>query len=269
MYCTIGAFQGECLDVNVNEIRELKGKRKIAMLTAYDCQIARILDDAEIDLILVGDSLGMVVLGYQNTKTVTMQDMLHHTRAVARGVQNTTIIGDMPINSYNTVSAALKNAKKFLNAGAQGVKIEGNYPKVIRALLKENIQVMGHVGLLPQSAENYRVLGKKIEEAEHIFSDALELTKLGVFSIVLECIPENLAKKITENIEIPTIGIGAGKYCDGQVLVINDMLGFDVGFIPKYLKRYANLHDVIGQAVKKFKEEVLNSKYPEKNHTYH
>jgi len=255
--------------VKLDELKMLKKKRKIVILTVYDYQIAKILDSIGIDLILVGDSLGMVVLGYKNTKSVTTQEMLHHTRAVARGAKNTPIVGDMPINSYNTQADALKNAKDFLNAGAHGVKIEGNKPEIIKALLNEGIPVMGHVGLLPQTAEKYRVRGKDEVEAEKIFSDALELDELGVFMIVLECVPESLAKRITETVETPTIGIGAGKYCDGQVLVINDMLGLDESFTPKYLKRYANLNHVIKQAVTKFKEEVLDGKYPDREHTYH
>jgi len=255
--------------VKLDELKTLKNKRKIVVLTAYDCQIAKILDDIGVDIILVGDSLGMVVLGYKNTKSVTMQEMIHHTRAVARGTKKTSIVGDMPINSYNTVADALKNARDFLDAGAHGVKIEGNKPEIINALLKEDIPVMGHVGLLPQTAESYRVRGKEEAEAEKIFSDALEVDRLGVFTMVLECIPENLAKKITEAVEAPTIGIGAGKYCDGQVLVINDMLGFDESFTPKYLKRYASLSQVIRGAVTRFKEEVLEGEYPDKEHTYH
>ncbi|MDH5733710.1 MAG: 3-methyl-2-oxobutanoate hydroxymethyltransferase [Candidatus Bathyarchaeota archaeon] len=255
--------------MKLDELKLLKKKRKIVMLTAYDYQIAKLLDNIGIDIILIGDSLGMVVLGYKNTKAVTMQEMLHHTKAVARGARDTPTVGDMPINSYNTVTNALTNAKSFLNAGAHGVKIEGNKPGIITALLNEGIPVMGHLGLLPQTAESYRVRGKEEKDAEKIFSDALELDKLGVFTIVLECIPESLAKKITETVETPTIGIGAGKYCNGQVLVINDMLGLDASFTPKYLKRYANLSHVIRQAVTRFKEEVLESKYPDKEHTYH
>lgn len=251
------------------KIRQKKGREKIIMLTAYDYQIAKLLDEAGIDLILVGDSLGMVVQGYSHTKCVTMRDMIYHVRAVARGAKNTPIIGDMPINSCNTVEDGLKNAKKFLEAGAHGVKIEGNRPKVVKALIDIGIPVMGHVGMLPQMAEVYRVKGKKPEEAEKILNDALELDKLGVFSIVLECIPESLAKRITETVKTPTIGIGAGKYCDGQVLVINDMLGLDENFKPKYLKRYANLSKIIRDAVAKFVEEVSLGKYPDKEHTYH
>jgi len=255
--------------VELDELKTLKNKRKVLMLTAYDHQIAKILDDIGIDIILVGDSLGMVVLGYKDTKSVTMQEMLHHTKAVARGAKSTPIVGDMPINSYNTVADALKNAKDFLSAGAHGVKIEGNKPTIIKALLNKDIPVMGHVGLLPQTAESYRVRGKEEAEAEKIFSDSLELDKLGVFTMVLECIPESLAKKITANVTAPTIGIGAGKHCDGQVLVINDMLGLDESFTPKYLKRYAHLSQVIREAVTRFKEEVLDSRYPDKEHTYH
>lgn len=248
---------------------ELKKKKKIVMLTAYDYLIAKILDEMGIDLILVGDSVGMVVLGYKDTKSVTMEDMIHHVRAVARGAKNTPIIGDLPINSYDTVEDALKNAKRFLEAGAHGVKIEGNRPKIIQALLDKGIPVMGHVGLLPQTAEKYRLKGKEKSEAEAIFKDAVELDKMGVFAIVLECVPKSLAKKITESTKAPTIGIGAGKYCDGQVLVINDMLGLDKSFSPKYLKRYADLGNEIKKAVARFKEEVLNEIYPDEEHTYH
>lgn len=250
-------------------LSNLRKKRKILMLTAYDYQMAKILDETGIDMILVGDTLGMVVLGYQDTKSVTIEDMIHHTKAVARGAKSTPIIGDMPINTYNTVEDALKNAKKILEAGAQGVKIEGNRPKIVESLLKEGIPVMGHVGLLPQSAERFRLQGKKAAEAERILGDAVALDMMGVFAIVLECIPESLAKKITDTVNAPTIGIGAGSHCDGQVLVINDILGFDEAFSPKYLKRYASLGREIRKAVANFKDEVLNGKYPDENHTYH
>lgn len=255
--------------MKLDEFRNRKGREKIIMLTAYDYQIAKILEEAGIDLILVGDSLGMVVQGHTDTKSVTMEDMLYHTRAVATGAKKTPIIGDMPINSDKTVEDALKNAQRFLEAGAHGVKIEGNKSEVIETLIKEGIPVMGHVGLLPQTASSYRLKGKQPDEAEKIFHDALEIDKLGVFSIVLECIPESLAKKITETVSAPTIGIGAGKYCDGQVLVINDMLGLDQSFNPKYLKRYANLNQIIKEAVESFKHEVQTAKYPDEEHTYH
>ena len=250
-------------------VRLKKGKGKIIMLTAYDFQMAKILDQTDIDLILVGDSLVMVVEGYSDTKSVTMADMIYHIKAVARGAKNKPIIGDMPINSCNTVEDGLKNAKQFIETGAHGVKIEGRKTDIIKALIKEGIPVIGHVGMLPQIAEEYHVKGKTPEEAKSILQDALALDKLGVFSIVLECIPENLAKTITETVSTTTIGIGAGKYCDGQVLVINDMLGFDVGFKPKYVKTYANLNKTIRDAVLKFIVEVNEGKYPDPEHSYH
>lgn len=250
-------------------IRQKKGKEKIIMLTAYDFQMARILDQTGIDLILVGDSSGMVVQGYDDTKSVTMADMVFHTKAVARGAKTTPIIGDMPIDSCHTVEDCLRNAKQFLEAGASGVKIEGKKTDAVKALLNMGIPVMGHVGMLPQMAEAYRVKGKKPEEAQQILQDAQELSRLGVFSIVLECIPESLGKTITESVSVPTIGIGAGKHCDGQVLVINDMLGFDENFRPKYVKAYADLNRTIRDAVTKFIEEVTTGKYPNEEHTYH
>lgn len=231
--------------------------------------MARILDETSIDLILVGDSSGMVVQGYSDTRSVTMADMLFHTRAVARGAKTKPIIGDMPINSCNTVEDCSENAQRFIGAGAHGVKIEGNKTDAIKTLVNEGIPVMGHVGMLPQMAEVYHVKGKKPGEAEQILQDAQELNTLGVFSIVLECIPESLARTITKSVDVPTIGIGAGKHCDGQVLVINDMLGFDENFRPKYVKTYANLNKTTKDAVAKFIEEVTTGKYPDDEHTYH
>jgi len=251
------------------KIRRMKGTDKIIMLTAYDCQMGKLLEEAGVDLILVGDSLGMVVQGNRDTKKVSMRDMIYHVKAVAEGVENTPIIGDMPINSYGTVDDGLENAKKFLEAGAHGVKIEGKPEGVAEALIESGIPLMGHVGMLPQMAETYRVKGKTPEEAEEIYKDAVSLDKLGVFSMVLECIPESLAKRITENAVAPTIGIGAGKYCDGQVLVINDMLGLDQSFKPKFVKRFADLHSVVKKAVTEFREEVMKGVYPDDEHTYH
>jgi 3-methyl-2-oxobutanoate hydroxymethyltransferase len=251
------------------KIRQRKGKERIVMLTAYDCQVAKILDQMKIDLILVGDSLGMVVQGNKNTKSVTMEEMIYHTRAVARGVKETPIIGDMPINSCNTPEDCLKNARKFLEAGAHGVKVEGNKRKAVESLVEARIPVMGHVGMLPQMEESYKVKGKTVEEAEKILKDATELDAYGVFSIVLECIPEALAASITSKVAAPTIGIGAGKNCDGQVLVINDMLGLDSKFKPKFVKRYADMETIIKNAVAEFRQEVLEGKYPDEEHTYH
>ncbi|NYZ79494.1 3-methyl-2-oxobutanoate hydroxymethyltransferase [Candidatus Micrarchaeota archaeon] len=246
----------------------LKGNRKVVMLTAYDYQVARLVEQAGVDLILVGDSLGMVVLGYESTKQVTMQEMLHHTRAVARGARNTPIIGDMPIGSYATPQLAVENARKFIEVGAKGVKVEGCVTDVIERLVSDGIPVMGHLGLLPQTAESYKLVGKG-DDAEKIFRDAQTVDKLGVFSLVLECMPEQLAKKITENVKSITIGIGAGKYCDGQVLVINDLLGMDESFKPKYVKRYAKLSEVIKKAVVDFREEVKDGRFPDDAHSFH
>ena len=249
--------------------KELKCKRKIVMLTCYDFQTAKLLENAGIDLLLVGDSLGMVVQGHQDTKNVSMEAMLYHTKAVARGAKKTFIVSDMPINSYNTPNQALHNAKKLISAGAYAVKVEGLKPEVIKTLLAENIPVMGHLGLLPQTAQKYVVQGKDEKEAEEIFNAAVALDKLGVFSLVLECVPESLARRITEQVSMPTIGIGAGKYCDGQVLVINDLLGIDESFKPKFVKKYANLSQEIQKAVRKFKEEVFLGKFPDKEHSFH
>jgi 3-methyl-2-oxobutanoate hydroxymethyltransferase len=247
----------------------LKGKKKVVMLTAYDYQMAKLVEQAGVDLILVGDSLGMVVLGYPTTKQVTMEEMLHHTKAVARGAKKTPIIGDMPINSYSTPELAVENARKFIQAGAKGVKVEGCCPEVVTALLSDGIPVMGHLGLLPQTAQKHKLVGKEEEEAERILRDALTLDRLGVFSIVLECIPEMLGKRITENVKTITIGIGAGKYCDGQVLVINDLLGMDESFKPKFVKKYANLSEIIRNAVSQFKKEVEEGSFPDEEHSYH
>ncbi|QLJ52655.1 MAG: 3-methyl-2-oxobutanoate hydroxymethyltransferase [Candidatus Fermentimicrarchaeum limneticum] len=249
-------------------LEKLKGNKKVVMLTAYDYQVARLVEQAGVDLILVGDSLGMVVLGYETTKKVSMDEMLHHTRAVCRGAQSTPVIGDMPIGSYATPNIALENAKKFLEAGADGVKVEGCVKDVIEKLVSDGIPVMGHLGLLPQTAEKYAVVGKG-KEGERVFRESLTVDKLGVFSLVLECVPEQLAKRITENVKSVTIGIGAGKYCDGQVLVINDLLGMDDSFKPKHVKRYANLAETIRNAVAAFKKEVEGGKFPDEAHSFH
>ncbi|MFX1565542.1 MAG: 3-methyl-2-oxobutanoate hydroxymethyltransferase [Promethearchaeota archaeon] len=256
--------------MTIDEIRSMKGKTKVTMLTAYDYQMARILDAANIDLILVGDSLGMVFQGNPDTKEVSMEAMIYHTRAVANGAKETFIVADMPIHSYDTPEQALANAKQLRKVGAHAVKIEGNQPEVIRILLANNIPVMGHVGLLPQSAEKFRVQGKTPEQADQIWRDSLELDKLGVFAIVLECVPEWLAKKITHDVRAPTIGIGAGKHCDGQVLVITELLGLASNdHVPKFVKQYTSLNNIIGQAVKEFMNEVRTGKYPDRHHTYH
>jgi 3-methyl-2-oxobutanoate hydroxymethyltransferase len=255
--------------MDVKELRSLKGVRKVAMLTAYDYQMARIQDKAGIDVILVGDSLGMVVLGYRDTKQVTMQDMIRHIQAVARGTESALIVGDMPINSYNNVDDALENATRLLEAGARAVKLEGNCTKIIKALISSGISVMGHLGLLPQTAEVMKVRGKKSEEAERILTDAVELDRLGVFSIVLECIPLKLAKRVTEAVDAITIGIGAGIHCDGQVLVVNDMLGMNKEYSPKHSKIYVDLNTIIMDAVLNYVEEVKAGRFPTDKHSFH
>jgi len=255
--------------MEADEIRSLKGVRKVTVLTAYDSQTAKVMEKAGIDMILVGDSLGMVVLGYEDTKQVTMDDMIRHTEAVARGAGSTHIIGDMPIHSYDTVEDALVNARRLMEAGAHSVKLEGHKPEAVKALVSEGIPVMGHLGLLPQTAEVMKVRGKKRSEAERILADAKELDDLGAFSIVLECIPLKLARRVTEAVEAVTIGIGAGVHCDGQVLVVNDMLGMDVGYSPKHSKKYADLNEVIGDAVRRYIEDVRDGRFPTDKHSFH
>jgi 3-methyl-2-oxobutanoate hydroxymethyltransferase len=255
--------------MKAEELKKLKGVRKVTMLTAYDAQTARILDNVGVDVILVGDSLGMVVLGYEDTKRVTMDVMISHTEAVARGTENAHIIGDMPINSFDTVEDALLNAHRFANAGAHSVKIEGYHPEVIKAIISDGIPVIGHVGLLPQTAKKMKVKGKKKSEAELIMEDAKALDELGVYAMVLECIPLNLAKEITEAVNALTIGIGAGMHCDGQVLVINDMLGMESGYTPKHAKVYANLNEIITIAVAQYIEDVKSGKFPTDKFSFH
>jgi 3-methyl-2-oxobutanoate hydroxymethyltransferase len=255
--------------MDIEHLKRLKGVKKIVVLTAYDFQTAKILDTAGVDIILVGDSLGMVVLGHKNTREVTMSDIVRHTQAVARGTESAVVVSDMPVNSYNTVEEALENAGRIIDAGADAVKLEGNEASIVDALITSNIHVMGHVGLLPQTAEKYRVKGKSWKEAELIYSNALELDRLGVFSIVLECIPKKLAKRITNTVQTLTIGIGAGIHCDGQVLVVNDMLGMEEDFKPKHVKRYAYLNCVIIDAVKKYVEEVRTGAFPDDAHSFH
>lgn len=256
----------------------LKSKRegrKISMLTAYDYSMAKLLDEAGVDSILVGDSLGMVVLGYENTLQVTMDDMIHHTKAVARGVQNALIIGDMPFLSYHvSVEETIRNAGRFIQEGnAHAVKLEGGRDVIekVEALVKAQIPVVGHLGLTPQSVNmfgGFKVQGKDEGQAKRMIEDAKLLQEAGAFAIVLECIPEKLAKLITESIDIPTIGIGAGKYCDGQVLVIQDMLGMFSDFTPKFVKKYAELGSFIRSAVNNYCEEIQKGSFPEPKHTF-
>lgn len=248
---------------------------KISMLTAYDYATAGMVDAAGIDMILVGDSLGMVVLGYRDTLAVTMEDMLHHTRAVTRATEHTMVVGDMPFLSYHiSIEEAVRNAGRFIQeAGAQAVKLEGGSERVdtVKAILDAQIPVMAHIGLTPQSVNQFggfKVQGKDIETARKLLEDAKALEAAGVFAIVLECVPALLAQKITEQVSVPTIGIGAGPYCDGQVLVINDMLGMFSGHIPKFVKKYADLQPLIIEALQSYKQEVEAGSFPTAEHGF-
>ena len=256
--------------VTVGRIRDMKQKgEKISMLTAYDYATARLIDEVGVPLILVGDSLGMVVLGYDSTIPVTMQEMLHHTRAVVRGTTKAMIIGDMPFMTYHaSLSDALHNASRFLQeGGAQAVKLEGGevMAEAVHRLVQCGIPVMGHIGLTPQSVHQlggFKVQGKTREAAARLLRDARTLDEAGVFAIVLESIPTPLARVITRAVAVPTIGIGAGPYCDGQVQVISDLLGLYTDFVPKHAKQYAKLADSIKKAVAEYVSEVQLGAFP-------
>lgn len=249
--------------------------RKVSMLTAYDYTTAKLLDEAGVDSILVGDSLGMVILGYENTLQVTMEDMIHHTKAVARGAKNAFIIGDMPFLSYHiSPEEAVRNAGRLIQeAGADAVKLEGGEEMLdqIKAILRAQIPVIGHLGLTPQSVNilgGFKVQGKNTEQAEKLIKDALLLEEAGVAAIVLECVPDKLAKLVSDKLTIPTIGIGAGNGCDGQVLVIQDMLGMYSDFTPKFVKKYAEIGETTKKAVEQYMEEIQTGAFPEKKHTF-
>ena len=256
--------------ITINKIKEMKPKgKKITMLTAYDYATAKIIDEVGIPLILVGDSLGMVVLGYESTIPVTMEEMLHHTRAVVRGTKQAMVIGDMPFMTYHiSVAEALKNAARFIqDGGAQAVKLEGGVTvaEKVSRIVDCGIPVMGHIGLTPQSVNQlggYKVQGKTPEAANKLLEDALALEEAGAFAIVLETAPTPLATLITQRISIPTIGIGAGIGCDGQVQVINDILGSFTDFVPKHAKQYANLKDIMSSAITEYYNEVKAGSFP-------
>ncbi len=254
--------------------RKIKGA-KITMLTAYDYATAMVLDNAGVDIILVGDSLGMVVLGYESTLPVTMEEMLHHTKAASRGTKRAMLIADMPFMSYQASDTeAMLNAGRFLKeAGAQGVKLEGGreVAGLIRKMTAVGIPVMAHLGLTPQSVLQFgghKIQGKEEAAANRIMEDARMIEDAGAFSVVLECVPAPLAAKITKALSIPTIGIGAGVECDGQVLVINDMLGMFERFTPKFVKKYCNLNAQMKDAVRQYIDEVKSGKFPDEEHSY-
>jgi 3-methyl-2-oxobutanoate hydroxymethyltransferase len=260
----------------VQSFRAAKAQNKcISMLTAYDYTTAVLLDEAGVDSILVGDSLGMVMLGYENTLQVTMDEMIHHTRAVARGTRNALLIGDMPFLSYHiSVEEAVRNAGRFVQEGhAEAVKLEGgaDVAEKVRAIVKAQIPVLGHLGLTPQSLNmfgGFKVQGKDLEAARQLLDDALVLQDAGAFGIVLECVPDALAGLLRSKLEIPTIGIGAGSNCDGQVLVIQDLLGLYRRMRPKFVKTYADLGDATVAAVKSYIEEIRQGQFPAAQHSF-
>ncbi|MDD5130722.1 MAG: 3-methyl-2-oxobutanoate hydroxymethyltransferase [Candidatus Omnitrophica bacterium] len=261
--------------MNVSDIIALKNKRKITMLTAYDYPIASLVDKAGIDIILVGDSLANVVLGLESTTQVGMPEMLHHAKAVNRAVKNALLIGDMPYDSYQLApQESVVNAQRFISeAGCQGVKLEwfDNCLAVTAQITAAGIPVMGHIGLTPQTAQRlggFKCQGKDAQAARQLINQAEELEKNGCFAIVLECIPDKLAGLITKKIKIPTIGIGAGIHCDGQVLVINDLLGLFERYTPKFVKKYTNLSPLILEAIQNFKNEVVQEKFPGPEHSF-
>jgi 3-methyl-2-oxobutanoate hydroxymethyltransferase len=234
---------------------------KVTALTAYDYPTARLLDESGIDVVLVGDSLGMVVLGYEDTTSVTLDEMLHHTRAVARGVKRALLIADMPIHTYNTPEQAVVTANRFVDAGAQGVKLEGgvSHVKQIEAITSAGIPFMGHIGMLPQSVREeggYKVKGRTQPEAQALIADARAVEKAGAFSVVLEIVMPDLARQISEAISVPTIGIGSGEHCDGQILVTHDLIGLFPWFTPKFVSPEARVADEIRRAVTAFVERT-------------
>lgn len=262
--------------MTTHKIRLMKKKgKKLVMLTAYDAPTAKILSDSGVDIILVGDSVGNTLLGYESTIPVTLDDVIHHCAAVARAKPDSFIVGDMPFMTYKvSKEQALENCALMLQeGGAEAVKIEGagRIVEIVKAIVDSGIPVMGHIGLTPQSIfqlGGYRVQGRTKELTEELVAQALALQEAGAFSIVIELVPSETAKMITEALDIPTIGIGAGPYCDGQVLVLWDMLGLFEDFSPKFLKKYANIREVISSAVKDYLEEVRNGEFPNDKHSF-
>ena len=246
-----------------------KNKQKIVSLTAYSKNLASILDNY-CDIILVGDSLGSVLYNYKSTREVSLDTMINHSRSVRMGIKKTLMVVDMPYNTYRNSKEALKNAKKIMSkTRCDAVKLEGGKKiyEVVKTLVRNKIPVMGHLGLLPQSDKNFKFKGKKKSERDRILKDALLLEKAGVFSIVLECVESFLAKTVTQNIKVPTIGIGASKYCDGQILVLDDLIGLNP-MNYKFVKRYVNIRSEISKAVSNYSKDVRNTKFPNKKNSY-
>jgi 3-methyl-2-oxobutanoate hydroxymethyltransferase len=261
--------------ITIDNIKEMKFKKeKIVMLTAYDYPTAKLVDEANVPIILVGDSLGMVVLGYDSTIPVTMEDMLHHTKAVSRGTKHALVVSDMPFMTYHTSSTdAMRNAARFLQeAGSHAVKLEGGrvVTETVKRIVDCGIPVMGHIGLTPQSIHQlggYKLQGKTPEAAKYLLDDACALEQAGAFAIVLELMPSGLSKLITKSVSIPTIGIGSGADCDGQVQVIHDILGLFNDFVPKHAKQYAILADIIKAAISNYMIEVKSGTFPTSAHS--
>ena len=260
--------------MKLTDLKKFKEKgEKITCLTAYDASFAKLFDKCEVDMILVGDSLGNVIKGDENTLNVTMEDMLYHTRAVAKSVQKSLLIADMPYQSYTNATQTLENAKRLMDAGAQMVKFEGGaeHEALFKILQANQIPVCGHLGLQPQSViemGGYKVQGKDELGAKRILEDAKLLESWGVEAIVLECVPAELARRVSQSIAIPTIGIGAGIDCDGQVLVSYDMLGINTGYLPKFVKNFLSGHDSIESGVKNYIDSVKNQTFPDNTHSY-
>lgn len=262
--------------ITVLDIQRMKHEgKKITMLTAYDFPTARILDECSIDILLVGDSVGNVIMGLDNTLPVTVADMAHHVRAVVRGRKQALVVADMPFMSYQvSIEEAKRNAGSLIKeAGAEAVKVEGgeNIEEIIRELSQIDIPVMGHIGLTPQSIHRmggYKVQGKQENQRQKLLADAVAVERAGAFAVVLEGIPISLAQEITSTLKIPTIGIGAGVYCDGQVLVVNDLLGLSGKFRPKFVKQYVQLEDIIRKAVNEFADEVRTEKFPTDEYSF-
>ena len=260
--------------VSIHDLASFKERgERFAMLTAYDFPTAQILDEAGIPVLLVGDSLAQVVLGYDTTIPASVDEMLHHTRAVARGARNALIVGDMPFGSYGTsLDDGVRNAVRFMKEGnAHAVKFEGPQMELAERCSAIGVPVMAHLGLTPQSVHlfgGYKVQGRSEEQATNILRWAKELEEAGAFALVLECVPSELAARITAALSIPTIGIGAGPDCDGQVLVINDLLGLTAGKAPKFVKRYENVREMIGEAARTYAGEVARGEYPGPEHSY-
>lgn len=243
--------------------------KKITMLTAYDCFLAKMVDEAGVDAILVGDSLGMVVLGYDSTTRVTMDDMIRHSQAVRRGTKRALLIGDMPYQSFDNPANAVTNASRFVEeAGCEAVKLEGEPYSAVSAIVKRGIPVLGHLGLTPQTASEFKVQGRDAPKAAEIIEAAKRLEQAGCFGMLLECIPAELAEIVTSKLSIPTIGCGAGPLCDGQILVLNDILGLFDRFLPKFAKKYVDLGLMAKQAVSQYKKEVEAGEFPKKENSF-